>query len=174
MYIDSSLTTAIPAITTAAAGVTSYNAPTVFDLDVARNITDGTTIKIVFNLKTPFATANAADILNSVIRVLMQTDDNPSFTSPSFVAEVGEIGGAGLGLGPVTLVWAFPAPLGGPYADGWPGSRLERYIRFRFDASNSGSVAFSVAATGSVSIVLDSQTMGTYYADAISTLPNPV
>jgi hypothetical protein len=175
MYIDNSLSVAIPTITTAASsGSQTFGAS--FDVDSVRDLMQGYPLKIVYSQATGFGTTNAGDILNSTLTIEIQTSaDNSSWV---FGATVMSIGGSALAVPGILVTAPFPAAIGilsGGYASGLQGAKHTRYLRFRFLASNTGSVAFATPGTGRVSIVLDSATGGqTLYADAISTLPNPV
>ncbi len=189
MYIDNSLTTAIPTITAALANYTSkYPAATVWDIQSIRDVASGYNLKLVITLATAFATASPPDIANSLIEVNVEMDDNPSFTSPTFVGKVCQMTGSLLAAPdplaaarPVTMIVPLPSPIGlvtyltlPGSAWGLQGARYERYMRVSFTAVNSSGVAFSVSGTGTVSLVMDAQDGRQFYADAISTLPNPV
>ncbi|MFN7318371.1 MAG: hypothetical protein ACK5S6_02570 [bacterium] len=189
MYTDTSLTATIPQITTAASNYSSkYPAATVWDIQSIRDVASGHNLKLVINLATAFATTTPGDIANSLIEINVEMDDNSSFSSPTFVAKVCQMTGSILAAPdplasgrPVTMIVPFPPPIGNVNyltlagsAWGLQGARYERYIRVFFTAVNSSSVAFSASGTGSISLVIDAQDGRQFYADAVSTLPNPV
>lgn len=190
MYSDINLTTALPTITTAAAAGTAYPAATTWDISTLRDVSAGADLKMVFTWSTPFTTSTPTDINNSRIEINLYQSDNADMSSADFVGRVVSIYGALLGAPssllegrPQRIVAPLPKPfryvsyLGGTlngYAQGLTGAKYKRYLRATFLAANSGSVAFDTSATGSLSIVLDAHDGNQFYADAISTLPNPV
>lgn len=177
MYIDNDLTFSNPNITTAASGAGTQYMSASIDLSVVRDLAEGHTLKFV-TTKTGAFTGSA----DATIEVQIFTADSATTagsysapTNPTQLATTGAIPIAAadaLGL-KVQVVQPFPMPVTAGLTT--PGSKHQRYMFIRYVVISATSDAFDTGNTGRLqtSIVLDAQDGVTFYADAISTLPNP-
>lgn len=177
MYIDNDLTFSNPNITTAAAGGTQYMSASI-DFSVVRDLAEGHTLKLVTTKTGAFAGSS----VDATIEVQIFTADSATTAgsysppqNPVQIATTGPLpiaGAEALGL-KVQVVTPFPMPVTSGLTA--PGSKHQRYMFIRYVVTSATSTAFTTGNTGRLqtSIVLDAQDGVTFYADAISTLPNP-
>lgn len=190
MYIDNSLTASIPPMTAALANYSSKYPCAAWDMKSLRDVRSGHDLKLVINFATPFTMTAPLDINNMTLEVNLETDDDPAFGSAIFTGRCAILTGAILNYPspsadnrPLTLIVPLPPPLtivsyvSGTLqgnAGGVVGAKYKRYIRIAFVARHASGIPFLTSATGTVSLVIDAQDGRQFYADAISTLPNPV